>query len=116
MDDDDIAAELYYFAHPLPPDRRDAFCSDAEAAVMRLQERGPGLIHRTIVALLPGYFVPIPDGDATGIVPRQRASSPSPGLRSSCPLGHSTIGNCPGSMWKRSISTFAGGSFSGLSS
>ena len=30
-------------------------------------------------------------------------------------LGHSTIGNCPGSMWKRSISAFAGASVSGLS-
>ena len=34
------------------------------------------------------------------------------GLRSGCPLGHSAIGNSPGSTWKRAISAFAAGSVS----
>jgi hypothetical protein len=47
--------------------------------------------------------------------PMQRASSLSPGLRSTWPPGHTTMGSCPGSIWKRSISAFASQSVSGLS-
>jgi hypothetical protein len=45
----------------------------------------------------------------------QRARSISLGFRSSCPPGHNTIGNCPGSTWNRSINAFASGSVSGFS-
>jgi len=45
--------------------------------------------------------------------PMQRANSVSLGLRSSCPPGHSTIGNWSVLTWKRSTSALASGSASG---
>ena len=60
MDSDDIEAWLWHFGHQLPSDRQGEFYQAAASALGRLQLQciGPGLIHRTLVELLPGYFVP----------------------------------------------------------
>ena len=60
----DIESLLWYFGHQLPADRQTEFYQAAESALGRLQCIGPGLIHRTLVELLPGYFIPpIADSD-----------------------------------------------------
>jgi hypothetical protein len=53
--------DLWHYARPLPPDRRDEFCQAAESALSRLRCPGPGVIHRTLAKLLPDYFIPIAD-------------------------------------------------------
>jgi hypothetical protein len=66
MDTDDIESWLWHFGHQLPSDRQSEFYQAAESALGRLQLQciGPGLIHRTLVELLPGYFIPpIDDSD-----------------------------------------------------
>lgn len=64
MDIDDTEAWLWHFGHQLPADRQGEFYQAAENALGRLQCIGPGLIHRTLVELLPGYFIPpIADSD-----------------------------------------------------
>ncbi len=64
MDTDDIEGWLWHFGHQLPSDRQFEFYRAAESALGRLQCVGPGLIHRTLVELLPDYFIPpIADDD-----------------------------------------------------
>ena len=58
----DIDSLLWHFARPLPADRRDEFYQAAQSALTRLDCPGPGLVHRTLVKLLPSYFIPVADG------------------------------------------------------
>jgi hypothetical protein len=62
----DFHGYLWFYARPLPPDRRDAFCQEAQDALTRLRVLGPGVAHRTVTGLLPGYFVPVPDDETVG--------------------------------------------------
>ena len=64
MDTDDIEPWLWHFGHQLPVDRQGEFYQAAESALGRLQCNGPGSVYRTLVELLPGYFIPpIADDD-----------------------------------------------------
>jgi hypothetical protein len=58
MDTDDVEAWLWHFGHQLPADRQAEFCRAAEHALACLACPGPGLVHRTLVGLLPHYFIP----------------------------------------------------------
>jgi hypothetical protein len=48
---------ITHLIQPLPPGRRDEFVAAVTAAVAG-RERGPGLVYRTAVSLLPSYFHP----------------------------------------------------------
>jgi hypothetical protein len=60
----DIESLLWLYSHQLPEHRQSEFCQAAQAALSRLRCLGPGSVYRTLVELLPGYFIPpIADDD-----------------------------------------------------
>jgi hypothetical protein len=71
----DLDAMIWYFAHPLPADRRDAFCQEAQDALTRLRVPGPGVVHRTLARLLRDYFVPPLDDAHKSIGPNHHRPS-----------------------------------------
>ena len=57
----------------------------AESALRRLQCIGPGLIHRTLVELLPDYFIPPIDDSDRHSGPRQHRRGSK--LANAAPIG-----------------------------
>jgi hypothetical protein len=66
---------IAYLARQLAPADRDAFRHDAESALGTPQCWGPGLIHRTVVAVWRGYFHPPTDRHIAAWERTQRPAS-----------------------------------------